>query len=127
MGDEQRLRYLRGALLLFGLAFVLGLYPLMLLWSSAWTWEPRQPEYEQMLLGVYATLGIFLILASRNPLDHLSLIWFTVWSSFVHGGFMAVQAFVDPLERANLIGDVPTLFTVAIVPAWLTPRRGASS
>ena len=127
MSDEQRLRYLRGALLLFGIVFVLGLYPLMLFWSSAWTWEPRQPEYEQMLLGVYATLGIFLILASRNPLEHLSLIWFTVWSSFVHGGIMAVQAFVDPLERANLIGDVPTLFAVAIVLAWLTPRRVAAS
>ena len=127
MSDEQRLRYLRGALLLFGIAFVLGLYPLMLFWSSAWTWEPRQPEYEQMLLGVYATLGIFLILASRNPLEHLSLIWFTVWSSFVHGGIMAVQAFVDPAERANLIGDVPTLFAVAIVLAWLTRGRVGAS
>ena len=49
------------------------------------------PEYEQMILGVYATLGVFLLIASRNPLRHRSLIWFTVWSSVVHAGIMTVQ------------------------------------
>jgi hypothetical protein len=79
-----------------------------------------------MIIGIYATLGVFLIWASRDPEAHLSLIWFTVWSSVVHGGIMGVQAIVDPAERGHLLGDVPALFFVAIVLALLTPRRGAS-
>ena len=122
MTGQERLRHLRVALAVFGTLFVLGLFPLMIVWASAWTWEPRQPEYEQMMLGIYATLGVFLVRASRNPLEHLSLIWFTAWSSLVHGGIMAAQAWVDAAERANLLGDVPALLVVAIVLAWLTPR-----
>jgi hypothetical protein len=79
-----------------------------------------------MIIGVYATLGIFLIIAARNPLQHLSLIWFTVWSSVVHGLIMAVQAIVDPAERGHLVGDVPALLIVALVLALLTPK-GASA
>jgi len=52
-------------------------------------------EYEQMIIGVYAVLGIFLIMASRNPARHVSLIWFTVWSSLVHGLIMLWQARPD--------------------------------
>ena len=59
-----------------------------------------------MILSIYATLGVFLILASRDPLAHRSLIWFTVWSSVVHGAVMAVQAVVHPQHIAHLWGDV---------------------
>ena len=38
-----------------------------------------------MIFGIYATLGVFLMIASRDPMAHKSVIWFTVWSSFVHG------------------------------------------
>jgi hypothetical protein len=78
-------------------------------------WTQRQHEYEQMLMGIYATLGVFLIRAARGPLAHASLIWFTIWSSLVHGGIMLVQGIVDPTDRANLLGDVPALFAVAAV------------
>jgi hypothetical protein len=75
-----------------------------------------------MILGVYATLGVFLLFASRNPLAHLSLIWFTVWSSVVHAGIMALQALTNPDQRAHLWGDVPALLVIAAVLALLTPR-----
>jgi hypothetical protein len=75
-----------------------------------------------MILGVYATLGVFLLLASRDPLQHLSLIRFTIWSSLVHAGIMAVQAIQTPGERGHLLGDVPALVIVALVLAGLTPR-----
>ncbi len=78
-----------------------------------------------MLMGIYATLGVFLIIAAQNPLQHLSLIWFTVWSSVVHGGIMAVQAIVDKSETGHLLGDVPALFIIAIVLAILTPRKNS--
>jgi hypothetical protein len=95
---------------------------MMALWPSGWRWQPNQPEYEQMILGVYATLGVFLLIASRNPLQHRSLIWFTVWSSIVHGGIMAVQAFNTPAERGHLMGDVPALVIVAVILTVLMPR-----
>ena len=102
-------------------AFLL-VYPLMVIWPSGWAWQPSQHEYEQMIVGIYATLGVFLLWASRAPEAHLSLIWFTVWSSVVHGGIMAVQAVVDPAEHGHLPGDVAALFLVAGVLGYLTPR-----
>ena len=123
MDVRTRVRYLRAALILVGLIFVFGVYPLMMTWwPSGWRWQPNQPEYEQMILGVYATLGVFLLIASRNPLQHRSLIWFTVWSSLVHAGIMAVQAINAPAEHGHLLGDVPALIIVAVLLAVLTPR-----
>jgi ABC-type sugar transport system permease subunit len=123
MDTNTRLRYLRIVLVAVGLIFIFAVYPLMMtFWPAGWRWQPNQPEYEQMILGVYATLGVFLILASRDPMRHLSLIWFTVWSSVVHGGVMAVQAFMNPAEHGHLLGDVPALLVVALALALLTPR-----
>ncbi len=112
---------LRISLITFGIAFLM-IYPMMIVWPSGWAWQPGQPEYEQMLIGIYATLGIFLLWASRKPEAHLSLIWFTVCSSAVHGGIMAVQAVVDTAERGHLPGDVAALLLIAVVLAVLTPR-----
>jgi uncharacterized membrane protein len=118
---DERHRYLQIALIIVGIAFLL-VYPLMKIWPSGWLWQPGQYEYEQMIIGVYATLGVFLLLASRQPEANLSLIWFTVWSSLVHGLIMAVHAVIDPVERGHLFGDVPALLLVAIVLAFLTSR-----
>jgi len=124
MSDQTKLRYLSIALRVFGVFLMLGLYPLMnWLWPAGWAWEPRQSEYEQMIAGVYATLGLFLFLAARNPLEHRSLIQFAIWSSVVHGAIMAAQATHDHMERANLIGDVPALFALAGVLWLLLPAR----
>ena len=124
MNEDVRLKYLKMALYVFGTIFIVGI-PLMMMWiwPSGWSWMPRQPEYEQMIMGVYATLGIFLIRAAKDPLSHLSLIWFAIWSSIVHGGIMFVQAIVDETERANLFGDVFALFLVAFVLWYLMPRK----
>jgi hypothetical protein len=123
---ERREQYLKVALIVFGLVFTLGLFPLTRLWPSGWAWNPEQQDYLQMIIGVYAILGIFLIIASRNPLAHRSLIWFTVWSSAVHAVIMAAQALSDPLDRGHLAGDVPALLLVAIVLALLMPRGTAA-
>ncbi len=128
MNEAQQLSYLRIALRISGVFLMLGVYPLMnWLWPEGWAWEPRQTEYEQMIAGIYATLGLFLFLAARNPLEHRSLIQFTIWSSVVHGGIMALQATHDHAERANLIGDVPALFALAALLWWLLPRKAAVS
>jgi hypothetical protein len=119
---DNRTKYLRIALLLVGLLFIVGIYPLTIIWPSGWSWHTGQSNYLQMILGIYATLGVFLLIASRNPLAHLSLIWFTVWSSIVHGGIMAVQSLANPEHRGHLWGDVPGLLVVAAVLGLLTPR-----
>jgi uncharacterized membrane protein len=127
MNAATRLRALRLVLVVVGLIFIFGIYPLMsVMWPSGWRWQPNQPEYEQMILGIYATLGVFLLIASRNPLQHLSLIWFTVWSSLVHAGIMAVQAMEAPAEHGHLLGDVPALVIVALLLAIFTPRAAAA-
>ena len=124
MQQEEKLKFLTIALYAFGVIFIIGVPAMMMwIWPSGWGWTPPQPEYEQMIMGVYATLGVFLILAAKDPLAHASLIWFTVWSSIVHGGTMLVQAIVDETDRANLLGDVPALFLVAIVLWYLMPKK----
>jgi len=113
---------LKIVLVLVGLIFLLAVYPLMMyLWPSGWRWQPNQPEYEQMILGVYATLGIFLLIASRNPSAHRSLIAFTAWSSLVHAGIMAVQAMQNMSERGHLMGDIPALVIVGVALLVLAP------
>lgn len=126
MTPTTRLKILKIVLLVFGAFFVVGVYPLTKLWPPGFVWhtDHEGSEYLVMILGIYATLGVFLMLASRNPLDNLSLIWFTVWSSFVHGGIMLVQALMNPMHQAHLLGDVPAIFLVAIVLAIFTPRGG---
>ncbi len=96
-------------------------------WPSGWGWTPPQYEYEQMIMGIYATLGVFLILAAKDPMKHMSLIWFTIWSSIVHGGIMLVQAIVDETERTHILGDVLALFLVAIVLWILMPKKAATA
>ena len=125
MTDETRMKTLRVALVFFGMICIFGIYLMMQLWPAGWIWTPSQPEYEQMILGIYATLGVFLILAARSPLRHVSLIWFTIWSSIVHGGIMFIQALVDETEHMHLLGDVPALFLMAVVLWILTPRNVA--
>ena len=123
MTEADRIKYLRIALLLVGLIFTFGIYPLTILWPAGWSWHMGQSDYLQMILGMYATLGVFLMIASRKPLAHMSLIWFTVWSSVVHGGIMAVQSFQDPMHRGHLLGDVPALLVVAAVLAAFDATR----
>jgi hypothetical protein len=115
---------LKVVLVVVGLIFLFAVYPLMMfLWPSGWRWQPNQPEYEQMILGVYATLGVFLLLASRNPSANRSLIAFTAWSSLVHAVIMAVQGFQNAGERGHLLGDIPALIIVGVALIALAPAK----
>ncbi len=122
MNTAQRMKFLRVALIVVGLIFLVGVYPLTIVWPAGWAWHHTgQSVYLQMILGIYATLGVFLLMAARDPASNRSLIWFTVWSSLVHGGIMAAQSIVYPEHRGHLLGDVPALLFVAIVLAVLMP------
>jgi len=127
MNPDTQEKYLKVALRLFGVVFLL-VYPLSMIWPSGWVWHGGEGAYYfQMIVGVYAVLGIFLILAAGNPGAHRSLISFTVWSSVVHALIMAVQAIGDQSEYGHLVGDVPALLLVAAVLGYLGPQRTNTS
>ena len=114
------LSLLKIALVVFGVVMLL-IYPLSIVWPAGWAWHmgaPYESDYFMMIVGVYAVLGIFLILAARDPLANKSLIWFAAWSSLVHAGIMAQQSFGmtgGMNHMGHLIGDVPALLGVAEV------------
>jgi hypothetical protein len=118
-------KLLQLALVVFGLISLL-LYPLALVWPSGWAWHhgaPHHSVYFMMIVGIYATLGAFLLNAARNPAANLSLIWFTVWSSVVHASIMALQSLAEH-QTGHLWGDVPALLLVAIVLSALVLSAG---
>src|SRR5262245_31652594 len=85
MSDTKRL--LSAALVVFGIAFCL-IFPLSVVWPSGWAWHEGSPaasDYFMMIVGVYITLGVFMIRAAKDPAANASLIWFVVFSSIVHG------------------------------------------
>ena len=125
MDEIKRDKLLRIVLLTCGAIFF-TVYPLSLVWPSGWQWHGGHGQYYfQMICGIYAVLGAFLIAAARNPSEHRSLISFTIWSSIAHAGIMMVQAIYDRNETGHLVGDVPALLLVAAVLWWLSPAEGS--
>ena len=102
----NRERALKVLLVLVGLLFVAGLYPLL---PSLLNAHSDVSSGDKMMLSIYVTLGVFVLLAVRNPGAHRSLIAFTAWSSFAHGAVMAVMAFQIPKERTGLLIAVGVL------------------
>src|SRR5580692_10898698 len=119
----QKEKLLRFALTAFGVIFCL-VYPMGMVWPSGWVWHGGHGQYYlQMICGVYAVLGIYLIAAARDPYSNRTLISFTIWSSLVHAGIMAAQAIYDGHELGHLAGDVPALVLVAAALWFLSPAR----
>jgi len=121
----SRADLLKYALIVFGVVFLL-VYPLAIVWPSGWAWHegaPYESDYFMMIVGVYATLGVFLILASHNPAANASLIMFTIVSSLVHAAIMAYQSLQMPEHMGHLYGDVPGLIAVAVVLYLLRPAK----
>ena len=126
MSDNNRLLVI--ALRVTGVAFW-SLYVMAILWPSGWAWHEGGPganDYFLMIVGVYATLGLFLIRAAGNPPAHASLIWFTVWSSVVHALVMAYESVRNPMHQGHLIGDVPALLVVALMLGLLMKKQATT-
>jgi hypothetical protein len=122
-------RLLSAALIAFGAVFCI-VYPLAIVWPSGWAWHQGNPasnDYFMMIVGIYATLGVFLILAARNPAANAPLIWFTVWSSIVHALVMAWEAMRNPMMNGHLTGDVPALLIAAAVLGGLMLTQGKAA
>jgi hypothetical protein len=114
-----RERVLKVVLTLVGLLFSAGIYPLTMS-----LWRANQSEYgEDMMLSLYFALGIFLLIAVRNPSANRSLIAFAAWSSFAHGAVMAVLAVRIASERGGLLGAVSALVIIGVALIALAPGR----
>lgn len=112
--------------LVFAGLVCLGAYPLHLAWPSGWEWGMEGRHYLHMILVVYATLGVFLLMASRNPGAYRSLLLFTAWSSAAHGLLMTGQA-IHMQMYGHLGGDVTAMLVLAIGLALLMPPRTPAS
>src|SRR5262244_1377259 len=115
----RRERALKVVLVLLGLLFCAGVYPLALMAKD----EPALA----MMMSLYVTLDIFLLLAARNPSGNRSLIAFTAWSSFAHAAVMAVQGSLHWIARRELIGSVVLIIIglalIALAPTKQTTER----
>ena len=118
----KRERVLKVVLVVLGLLFCAGVYPLVLMAKE----EPALA----MMMSLYVTLGIFLLLASRNPSAHRSLIAFAGWSSFAHATVMAVQAYLGFIARRELIGSAVFILIgialIALAPAKQPAARASA-
>ena len=110
----RRERALKVALVVVGLIFCALAYPLIMF--------VKQAPALAMQFSVYVTLGIFLLLASRNPSANRSLIAFTAWSSFAHAVLMAGQAFARLIARGELIGSA-VLVVIGVALIVLAPSK----
>jgi len=118
-----RERALKVVLLFVGLLFLAGVYPLVVML--------RQEPALAMMMSLYATLGVFLLIASRNPSANRSLISFAAWSSFAHAAVMSFQALRNMIARQELIGVaafvVIGVTLVALAPAKSSVERTAAA
>ena len=116
-----RERALKVVLVVVGLLFSATIYPLM---RSSSLWQPNQSEdIEPMMLSLYVTLGIFLLIAARNPSAYRSLIAFTAWSSIAHATVMTVQAFQNASNRRGLLGAAATFVVIGLALSALAPGK----
>lgn len=109
-------RALKIVLLLVGLFFLVLSYPLV-------TSLRREPALS-MMLSLYVTLGVFLLLAIRNPGANRTLILFAAWSSFAHAAVMGFQALRNMVARDELIG-VAIFIVIGVILIALAPPRSA--
>src|SRR5881392_4283708 len=115
----NRERALKVVLVLVGLLFLAGVYPVVM-----YLWRPgNESPGDAMMLSLYVTLGVFLLLAARNPSANRSLIAFTAWSSFAHGAVMAVQSLHNVSERGHLLAGVLLFVIVGVALIVLAPAK----
>jgi len=107
-------RALKVVLVVVGLLFVATVYPLLMF--------VKQAPALAMMLSLYVTLGIFLLLAARDPSANRSLIAFTAWSSLVHAGLMGMQALRNYIARTELVG-VALLAVIGVTLIVLAPAK----
>jgi len=97
----NRNKALRILLVLFGLIFVAGIYPLITSVRSGW--QANKEDALPMGLSLYVTMGVFLLMAARNPSANRGVIFFAAWLNIAHAAVMTIMAVHLPNEREGLL------------------------
>jgi hypothetical protein len=114
-------RALKIVLVLVGLAFSASIYPLVT--SVRDGWQANKESALPMMLSLYVTLGIFLLVAARNPSENRSVIGFAAWSSFAHGAVMAVMSVHLPNDRRELLIGAAVFGAIGAALIVLAPTK----
>jgi len=115
----NRERALKFVMIAVGLLFVAGVYPLV---TALWNWR-HSDEIVPMFLSLYITLGVFLLIAARNPSAHRSLIAFAAWSSLAHAFVMLIQAISNVGGRPDLFSMSAVLVVIGVPLLALAPSK----
>ena len=117
----RRERAAKVVLVLVGLLFTASIYPLVMTVRDGW--QANKEEATPMMLSLYLTLGIFLLLAARNPWANRSVIAFAAWSSFAHAAVMAVMSIHLVNERVDLLIAAGLFSIIGAVLLVLAPAK----
>ncbi len=116
-----RKKTLQAVLVLVGLLFTAGIYPLI--GAVRETWQANKESAEPMFISLYVALGIFLLLAARNPAAHRSLIAYAAWGNLAHAAVMAVMA-IHISQRTGLLTGSAVFSAIGIMLLALAPAKG---
>ncbi len=116
-----RKKTLQAVLVLVGLLFTAGIYPLI--GAVRETWQANKESAEPMFISLYVALGIFLLLAARNPAANRSLIAYAAWGNLAHAAVMAVMA-IHISQRTGLLTGSAVFSAIGIMLLALAPAKG---
>ena len=128
MNTATKEKLLKIVLLLTGITSIFML-PLAAVWPAGWQWHGGEGQYYfQMIAGIYATLGVYMIYVAKNPSDpkHRTFLWFAIFVNIVHGVIMLFQAVGDEMEHGHLVGDVPALIITSLIIWYLMPPKNVN-
>jgi hypothetical protein len=117
-------RALKVVLVLLGLGFCAGIYPIA---DALWHPDPAEAYGDYMMLSLYVTLGVFLLIAARHPPSHRSLIAFTAWSSFAHALVMGTMGFQFANQRVGFLWGSVALVVIGVVLIVLAPAKASAA
>lgn len=120
----RRERVLKVVLVLVGLIFLAGIYPVITSIPSGW--QANKEDAEPMLLGLYVMMGIFLLIAARNPSANRGVIVFTAWLNIAHAAVMTVVAVHLPNERQDILIASAVFGLIGAVLIALAPAKQLS-
>ncbi|MCP5068257.1 MAG: hypothetical protein GY946_16975 [bacterium] len=125
MAPETAMKRLSIFMVFLGAALILTIPFAFEVWPAGFRWgHPHgHAPYERMIISIYVSLGICMIVASRDPLKNAIIIDFAILSSILHGGVMTYDSFAQDGELMHMLGDVPLLFAVAALLWFYHPRR----
>src|ERR1700730_13263614 len=115
----RRERALKIVLVLVGLLFSAGVYPLI----GSLLHPADSDSGDTMMLSLYVALGVFLLISVPNPSAHRSLIAFAAWSSFAHAVAMSILGLEIPNQRVGFLIGSAVLVVIGVALIVLAPAK----